>query len=160
METHCLFPFVEQSLGQSALCRRAQQRWCLLTLSHGHDCGTQEADVLCCSLLLWLPVPELSGCSHWPQFFSVPYPFPLTATPAVSDTMMLWQHCCFSFIHCAQLAPSLLPLPQKAGGESSNIHSSNPLHVDLFAKKIYLLYLLVLVTGRNGLQSWNCAILK
>lgn len=69
METHCLFPFVEQSLGQSALCRRAQQRWCLLTLSHGHDWGTQEADVLCCSLLLWLSVPEFSGCSHWPQFF-------------------------------------------------------------------------------------------
>lgn len=69
MEKHHLFPFVEQSLGQSVLCRRAQQRWSLLTLSRGQDCGTWEADVLCCSLFLQLSVPAFSGYSHWPQVF-------------------------------------------------------------------------------------------
>lgn len=75
MEIHYLFPFVEQRLDKCVFCRRAQQRWCLLTFSHGLDNGTWEVDCLHCSPLAAVSCLSFMDAVIGHIFFS-PLPFP------------------------------------------------------------------------------------
>lgn len=83
------------------------------------------------------------------SFFSCPLSFPFTATPPASDTLLFQQHCCFS-VHVAQPPPGFVPLPQEAEGESFHVHPSNPLHLNLFARKSLFCTYLYLSQSEKG----------
>lgn len=132
MEIHYLFPFVEQRLDKCGFCRRAQQRWCLLTFSRGLDSGTWEADGLHCSPLAAVSCLSLVDAVIGHIFF-LSFTFSSSQPPLARSDTHLFQQCCCFFVHFAQPPCSFLPLPEKAMEEIFNIHFSNPLHISLFA---------------------------
>lgn len=76
MEIHHLFPFVEQSRGQSVLCRRAQQRWCLLTFESWPWLVPEKLMSYAVLSSCGCPCLNLVDAVIGHSFFSVPCPSP------------------------------------------------------------------------------------